>query len=667
MFLGTIASVTSCSGQNPPASQPVEATPTISSISGKTTILAYANIEYSGSDYIYTAVTNINNAKITYQLVAITPQTLPTWININATSGKLTYTNQVSVGDYSVKIVAYMTIMDNKYTCEKTVNINVVTPPEPHVERIDGDENLRGVSSETGYSSIYSATTNISTQKSIDWDLTDAPTGVTVVKGGQIKWTGLTNGSYTFSIGAKVNNDDVLIKKTVNLTISATRPAPSLISISGPTIIHALKSKSSTDASDTNIDDDLTYTTDVSPYNADQNITWSLKNGTVDETAQNPYHTEYSAADKNNIVPSWLSIDQNGKVSWTDAAVPAKDPLIGRYINWRFIVCATSTANTNIHTEFPIGFMVSKRSGGWANPTTIGITTVGSNYTIDAEESNSGQKQYYSHADAGTTILETDVYQTSSWKTTGAPAWISIDKYGMLSWTNNIYRGTYTFNMTVTSKKITTITYTHSITIRVSASNTGSKIESYLAQFSKLYNKCTPMLKVVGNTNNGQAGNIANLMLAIDELFTSVYEAYTYVDVAYKNSNFNDQTVLRQKITYIYNSATNPALISSVKAAIASAKDTQYYATQTFTAKTEPTLVYDNNISMLTTMYNMTSAQQSSVILNAISMQTLELLLAALIILVLVATIIFFVLTIVYAILELAIFTSFILIAIFVL
>jgi hypothetical protein len=78
MFLGTIASVTSCSGQNPPASQPVEATPTISSISGKTTILAYANIEYSGSDYIYTAVTNINNAKITYQLVAITPQTLPT-------------------------------------------------------------------------------------------------------------------------------------------------------------------------------------------------------------------------------------------------------------------------------------------------------------------------------------------------------------------------------------------------------------------------------------------------------------------------------------------------------------------------------------------------------------------------------------------------------------
>jgi hypothetical protein len=125
----------------------------------------------------------------------------------------------------------------------------------------------------------------------------------------------LEDGSYNFEL--LVQRDEMIIaKKNIVINVVDIKPAPENCEISGPIVIHALKNIASNVNPHNPMDEGAQFTSTIFPATASQDVEWSIRDGSTDETANNPYHTEYVESKQNNKVPSWLSINKsNGKLS----------------------------------------------------------------------------------------------------------------------------------------------------------------------------------------------------------------------------------------------------------------------------------------------------------------------------------------------------------------
>ena len=139
--------------------------------------------------------------------------------------------------------------------------------------------------------------------------------------------------------------------------------------------------------------------------------------------------------------PEWLSIDNQGLLSWTDQCVAG---------TYKFKLQGTIT---NLNYTF---------TGSEITFTIYGIDVTGER-SILSKKTN-GQEQYsFSSTPEGLTIDQWEIVMTEGDK----PDWLSINSSGLLSWTNECIIGTYKFKIKIYNSTYELVSYTDDITLAI--------------------------------------------------------------------------------------------------------------------------------------------------------------------------------------------------------
>ena len=222
------------------------------------------------------------------------------------------------------------------------------------------------------------------------------------------------------------STDNVTITAKVNDTILDTVPLvvdyADVVSLDDPTGgSTSLEGKIAVDGSDTNV-----WSAVVSPSTADQTVKWELQAATPGEN-----------------IPNWLSIDEQGKVSWTNPDKAKK---------YEFYVKATTVGKTSSGTTISKTSPKITLTIKYSDITDISISPT-TPLTKTVKAGTNGQIQFNGTVIPSTANPELTWTLKMTDPAVGKPNWLDIDKNtGLLTWTNLCTYGTYSFVVTATGK-----------------------------------------------------------------------------------------------------------------------------------------------------------------------------------------------------------------------
>ena len=337
--------------------------------------------------------------------------TLPTWLTCNPVTGDIawTATTKDDIGTYNIILVA-TSVGEKDSTGEKMVTetpfvVNVKYDDPTSITLSEGQTTLSGYASNEGAAtSAFKATiTPAEAKQEVTWALDNAPNWISI-NDGLISWSNLaTKGTYNFTVKATAVDDPnvIAISDPITLTIDFNH-VQSVAKPTGPTSLDGFHNEAKRAATP--------FTTTVDPNDANQDVTWSLIGA-----------------------PSWVSIDADGYISWTN------DAQEGTY---NFTVKATSVGldvdgNTVDSPESEAVTLTIK----YAQPTSITITD--GQYTGGNKAGIAGSLAAFKAK-----VLPNNAKQSVEWsltdKSANFPSWITINSStGVISWTDQCKKGEY--------------------------------------------------------------------------------------------------------------------------------------------------------------------------------------------------------------------------------
>ena len=341
--------------------------------------------------------------------------TLPAWLTCDPVTGDIawTATTKDDIGTYNIILVA-TSVGEKDSTGAKMVTetpfvVNVKHDDPTSITLSEGQTTLSGYASNAGAAtSAFKATiTPAEAKQEVTWSLDNAPNWLSV-NNGLISWSNLaTKGTYNFKVKATAVDDPTIIaiSDPITLTIDFNH-VQSVAKPTGPTSLDGFHNEAKRAATP--------FTTTVDPLDANQDVTWSLIGA-----------------------PSWVSIDADGYISWTN------DAQEGTY---NFTVKATSVGldvdgNTVNSPESETVTLTIK----YAQPTSITITD--GQYTGGNKAGIAGSLTAFKAK-----VLPDNAEQSVEWsiedKSADFPTWISMDKNtGVVSWTTACVKGEWTFKV----------------------------------------------------------------------------------------------------------------------------------------------------------------------------------------------------------------------------
>ena len=337
--------------------------------------------------------------------------TLPTWLTCDPVTGDIawTATTKDDIGTYNIILVA-TSVGEKDSTGAKMVTetpfvVNVKYDDPTSITLSEGQTTLSGYASNAGAAtSAFKATiTPAEAKQEVTWSLDNAPNWLSV-NNGLISWSNLaTKGTYNFTVKATAVDDPTIIaiSDPITLTIDFNH-VQSVAKPTGPTSLDGFHNEAKRAATP--------FTTTVDPLDANQDVTWSLIGA-----------------------PSWVSIDADGYISWTN------DAQEGTY---NFKVKATSVGldvdgNTVDSPESETVTLTIK----YAQPTSITITD--GQYTGGNKAGIAGSLAAFKAK-----VLPDNAKQSVEWsltdKSANFPSWITINSStGVISWTDQCKKGEY--------------------------------------------------------------------------------------------------------------------------------------------------------------------------------------------------------------------------------
>ena len=337
--------------------------------------------------------------------------TLPTWLTCDPVTGDIawTATTKDDIGTYNIILVATsvgeMDSTGAKMVTETPFVVNVKYDDPTSITLSEGQTTLSGYASNAGAAtSAFKATiTPAEAKQEVTWALENAPNWLSV-NNGLISWSNLaTKGTYNFTVKATAVDDPTIIATSdpITLTIDFNH-VQSVAKPTGPTSLDGFHNEAKRAATP--------FTTTVDPLDANQDVTWSLIGA-----------------------PSWVSIDADGYISWTN------DAQEGTY---NFRVKATSVGldvdgNTVGSPESEVVTLTSK----YTQPTSITITD--GQYTGGNKAGIAGSLAAFKAK-----VLPDNAKQSVEWsltdKSANFPSWITINSStGVISWTDQCKKGEY--------------------------------------------------------------------------------------------------------------------------------------------------------------------------------------------------------------------------------
>ena len=341
--------------------------------------------------------------------------TLPTWLTCDPVTGDIawTATTKDDIGTYNIILVATsvgeMDSTGAKKVIETPFVVNVKYDDPTSITLSEGQTTLSGYASNAGAAtSAFKATiTPAEAKQEVTWALDNAPNWLSV-NNGLISWSNLaTKGTYNFTVKATAVDDPTVIATSdpITLTIDFNH-VQSVAKPTGPTSLDGFHNEAKRAATP--------FTTTVDPLDANQDVTWSLIGA-----------------------PSWVSIDADGYISWTN------DAQEGTY---NFTVKATSVGldvdgNTVDSPESEAVTLTIK----YAQPTSITITD--GQYTGGNKAGIAGSLAAFKAK-----VLPDNAKQSVEWsltdKSANFPSWITINSStGVISWTDQCKKGAYSCNV----------------------------------------------------------------------------------------------------------------------------------------------------------------------------------------------------------------------------
>ena len=309
--------------------------------------------------------------------------------------GKIRYSH-VPKGNYSFTVIANdsQLVLSDKHTCTSgTIKLN------SYDTLIDGEKNISAKISNAG-SNQYTFSSDPTGITPDQWEIEmtegQKPEWLSIDNNGLLSWTDqCTTGVYKFKIKA-IDSNHLLTSESdeISLTVYSDQ-----VSVAGKTEIKGLSSSAGSEQ----------YTLNSTPEGlmADR---WEIE------------MTE-------GVKPDWLSIDNNGLLSWTENSIENI---------YKFKVRAINTT-LNVQSEIDVTLTLYSLKG-----------EVRGEEQIEALCSNSGSQQYtFSSTPEGLVADQWEIEMTEGQK----PEWLSIDNNGLLSWTDQCVEGTYKFKIVGTNNE----------------------------------------------------------------------------------------------------------------------------------------------------------------------------------------------------------------------